>query len=75
MSLNELNENETAIITKIDCDEALKNRFYSFGVVKGAKVFLEQVTLAKKTMEIRINQTKIALRFSEAQKIEVSREC
>lgn len=50
----------------------LKNRFNSFGLVKGAKVYIEGHSLAKKTMEIRINKTHIALRSSEAEKIEVT---
>lgn len=73
MGLDELKINDLAVITKIDCDKVLKNRFYSFGVVKGATLHVEQITLAKNTMEISINKSKIALRISEAQKIKVER--
>lgn len=71
VKLSELNVGQSANIIKISCDDALRNRFYSFGVVKGARVFIDQITLAKNTMEIKINQTKIALRYSEAEQIEV----
>ncbi len=72
MTLDQLNINEVAIITAINCDEILKNRFYSFGIIKGEKIEIAELTLAKSTIEIKINQSKIALRLSEASKIEIS---
>jgi ferrous iron transport protein A len=74
MTLNQLNINEKAIITAINCDEILKSRLYSFGISKGVEVQIVELTLAKSTIEIKINQSKIALRLSEASKIEVSNE-
>lgn len=71
MTLDKLNIGDTAIIKAVNCNPALKNRFYSFGIVKGSKVFVEEVTLTKSTIEIKINQTKIAIRLSEASAIEV----
>jgi ferrous iron transport protein A len=72
MTLNQLNINEKAIITAINCDEILKNRLYSFGINRGVEVQIVELTLAKSTIEIKINQSKIALRLSEASKIEVT---
>mgnify|MGYP000753509189 CR=1 FL=1 len=57
----------------INCDEILKNRLYSFGISKGIEVTLVEFTLTKSTIEIKVNQSKIALRLNEASKIEVSR--
>jgi len=74
MTLDELNKNDTAIIKSIMCDSTLKNRFYSLGIVKGAKIKVEEVTLTKSTIEIKIDRSKFALRFSEANKIEVEYE-
>lgn len=71
MTLNQLKINEKAVITAINCDEILKNRLYSFGISKGVEVQIVELTLTKSTMEIKINQSKIALRLSEASKIEV----
>jgi ferrous iron transport protein A len=73
MTLDKLNIGDTAIIKAIHCDSMLKNRFYSFGMVKGAKVHIEEVTLTKATIEIKINSTKIAIRLSEAAKIEIEK--
>ena len=73
MTLDELNIGEKAIIKKFNCDNVLKNRFYSFGMIKNSTIHVEEVTLTKSTMEIKINNTKIAVRFSEASKIEVEK--
>ncbi len=71
MSLDELNVGDKALVKFINCDSALKNRLYSFGVVKGSTVDVEEVTLAKNTMKVKINQTQIALRMCEAAAIGV----
>lgn len=71
MTLNELNKGESAVIQNINADQQLKVRLNSFGITKGAKVTLEEFTLAKNTLEISINKTKVALRISEAKNIEV----
>lgn len=74
MTLDKLNIKDVAIIKSINCDNVLKNRFYSFGIVKGARIKVEEITLTKSTIEVRIDQTKIALRLSEASSIEVEYE-
>jgi ferrous iron transport protein A len=72
MTLNELKIKQTAQIVAINCDSILKNRLHSFGIMKGAFVTIEELTLTKSTIEIKINHSKIALRLSEASKIEVA---
>ena len=71
MTLDKLNIGDKAVVKAINCNNALKNRFYSFGIIKGAIINIEEVTLTKSTIKIRINQTKIALRLNEAASIEV----
>ena len=71
MTLDQLKIKQKATISSINCDEVLKNRLYSFGIVKGATITVEETTLTKSTIEIKINQSKIALRLQEASKIEV----
>jgi len=73
MTLNSLPEGTSATITAVNADKELRNRFNSFGVVKGATVYVERYTLAKQTMEIRINKTRMALRLSEAGKVQISK--
>ena len=71
MKLSDLKLNQKAIIKKIDCSEELKQRFYSFGIIKGATIFVEAISIAKNTMEINIEDTSIGIRVEEANTIEV----
>ena len=71
MTLDKLSKGESAIITAIYANRELKNRFNSFGLVKGARISVEELSLGKKTIRVRINKTRIALRSAEAEKIEV----
>jgi ferrous iron transport protein A len=71
MKLSELQPNQNAIITKIDANEELMQRFYSFGIIKGEVIFVETMSLKKQTMEINVEDTMIALRVDEANTIEV----
>jgi len=73
MKLSNLDKNATAVINKIECSDDLKKRFYSFGIIKGAEVFVENSSLTKNTIEINIENTSIALRFDEANTIEVQK--
>lgn len=72
MTLNLLGKGGSATIVAINATKELRARFISFGIVKEATVHAEQHTLARQTMEIRINNTRMALRHSEAMKVEIS---
>ena len=71
MKLSEIPLNKNAKIIKVECSDDLKQRFYSFGIIKGATVFVETVSLAKNTMEINVEDTSIGIRVEEAKTIEV----
>ena len=71
MKLNEILKGQLVVVTAVNAGRELKNRFSSFGLVKGAVIYIEGHSLARKTMDIRINKTHIALRSSEAETIEV----
>ena len=76
MNLSELQKGECGKITKITSDSVLKSRFNSFGITKGAIVYVIEQTLSKNTIEIKLHSTKIALRINEAKTIEVEKtEC
>ncbi|MCK5917271.1 MAG: ferrous iron transport protein A [Cocleimonas sp.] len=72
MTLDTLKKGQSATISFVNAEKELKNRFNSFGVVKGATVYALQHTLRKQTIEVRINKTRMALRYSEAEKVEIS---
>lgn len=71
MLLASLEKGGSATVTAIDAPRELKHRFSAFGLVKGATVTVEQRTLAKQTIEVRINHTRLAIRLCEAQKVSV----
>jgi len=71
MRLSDLPKNRDAIIKKVDCSDELKQRFYSFGIIKGATICVEEVSLAKNTMEITVEDTSIGIRVEEARKIQI----
>ncbi|MCK5877523.1 MAG: ferrous iron transport protein A [Candidatus Marithrix sp.] len=72
MTLNQLSIGDSAVITKINADKELKSRLNSFGLIKGNLVLVNELSLAKKTYGCVINGHKVALRYSEAAKIEVN---
>ena len=45
----------------------------SFGVIRGAEITVSEYAPARKTIKLTVNATMIALRFEEAQHIEVAR--
>lgn len=71
MKLTDLKKGDLANIISINANKILKNRFSSFGINKGAKLSLEEYSFSKKTLEIKINKSRIALRVNEAHTIEV----
>ena len=71
MLLSDLPKNTEAIIKKVSCNDDLKQRFYSFGIIKGATVFIEEISLARNTIEINVEDTSIGIRVEEAKTIEV----
>jgi ferrous iron transport protein A len=73
MRLHELKKHEKGIIQKIEANKALKSRFTSFGITKGETIEVKELTLAKETIEVQVNRTKIALRVSEAKNIEIEK--
>ena len=76
MRLSELQKGECGKIISISSDSVLKARFSSFGITRGSIAYVIEQTLSKNTIEIRIQNTKIALRLSEAKTIEIEKsEC
>lgn len=73
MLLNKLRKGDQAEIIKIHADKALRDRFSSFGLMRGEELIVKACSLAKQTMEIKVGATSIALRADEAGKIEVNK--
>ena len=73
MQLNQLNKGDHATILKINADKILKDRFASFGIMRGEEISVKGCSIGKQTMEIEAGATLIALRADEAMKIEVEK--
>jgi ferrous iron transport protein A len=73
MNLIELTKGEKGEIIKINADKALRDRFSSFGLMRGEELLVKGCSLARQTMEIEVGSTLIALRADEADKIEVEK--
>lgn len=73
MLLNKLHKGERGEILKVHADKALRDRFGSFGIMRGEEILVKACSLARQTMEIEVGATAIALRADEAEKIEVKK--
>jgi ferrous iron transport protein A len=73
MLLNKLHKGDRAVIVKVHAEKALRDRFASFGIMRGEEITVKACSLAKQTMEIEIGATAVALRAEEAERIEVKK--
>ena len=71
MLLSESKKGSTAKIVGISATRSIKDRFYSFGIMKGEDVLLKECSLGRQTIEVQIGATLIALRIDEAEQIEI----
>ena len=71
MTLDQVKIGQKFLIKDITANEELKKRFYSFGIIKGANVKLEAMSLKKNILEINVEDTLIALRIDEAKTIKI----
>lgn len=74
-TLDRLSVNESAVIASIEASPDLKERFFSFGVRRGATLKVKAFSLAGSTIEIEVGGTMIALRNEEAKSIKVNLVC
>jgi len=64
-------KNEKVEVVKLHAPGELKQRFISFGILKGASVKILEYAPSKATIEVRVGKMNIALRSVEAKMIEV----
>jgi len=61
-----------ATVVKINATGPLKQRLISFGLMRGADVWMLECALSKSTYEIKVGNVSLALRKEEAELIEVT---
>lgn len=73
MTLKELKIGDTAYVTAVGGEGALRQHFLDMGVIPGAEVTLIQYAPMGDPMELRIHGYELTLRLADAEQIEVER--
>ncbi len=73
MNIRDLSIGERAIIKSIDTDSSLKSRLQSLGIHRGVTLEVREFAIAKKNVEIAIDDNLIGLRSYEMESIIVER--
>ncbi len=71
MTLNEMKIGQSATITTVDGDGALRCRLLDMGLIPHTKVKLQKVAPLGDPIEILVRGYELTLRIEDAQKIEV----
>lgn len=74
MTLFDLKKGDTARVTEIHTDGSapeLKARLFSFGVRANTTLTIQEISLTRKTVKIKVGNSMLALRSSEAKSIRV----
>lgn len=73
MTLDKLPIGDSAVITKVGGEGALRFRFLDMGIIPKTKVSIRKVAPLGDPIEIRIRGYELTIRVSDAEKIEVAR--
>ena len=71
MTLNQLKVGNSAVITTVGGDGALRCRLLDMGLIPHTKIRVNKIAPMGDPMELRIHGYELTLRVEEAQKIEV----
>ena len=72
LTLADIKQNKTYLINKLNTsDNILKERFIALGICDGTSVRLLEHSIDRATIAIMANNTRIALRMSEAREVGV----
>ena len=71
MTLKEIKKGETAVITTVGGQGALRQHFLDMGVIPGAEVTLIKYAPMGDPMELRIHGYELTLRLADAEKIDI----
>lgn len=73
ITLLDMQINEEAKVCRIDAHEELKQRLFSFGLRKGSHLKIKAMSIGKRTIEVEVGSTRMALRDCEAERIFVEK--
>lgn len=72
MMLSQMSENQSGIIVDIDFSDSSRRRLFDMGFISGQRVRCVNIGLMKTPIAYQIRGSKIALRKSDAKRIEVT---
>ena len=72
MTLNELSIGQSAVITRVGGEGALRQHFLDMGMLPGTTVTLEKYAPMGDPMELRVQSYQLTLRMADAAKIDIS---
>ncbi len=71
MTLNELKVGESAVISQVGGEGALRCRLLDMGLIPHTKIVLQKVAPMGDPIEIRVRGYELTLRVEDAKKIEI----
>ena len=71
MTIRDMNPGDSAVITAVGGEGALRQHFLDMGVIPGAQVTLVKLAPLGDPMELRIHGYELTLRLADAQKIDI----
>lgn len=74
MTLNELKIGESAVITAVGGEGALRCHLLDMGIIPKTKVMVRKVAPMGDPIEIHLRGYELTLRLDDAQKIEIAKE-
>ncbi|TLD85167.1 hypothetical protein LS70_001045 [Helicobacter sp. MIT 11-5569] len=69
MTINSLKDGEYGVIARIDANEKMRERLFSFGLVKSSHIKRVKSSLGGSTILVEIDRSCVALRAEEAESI------
>ena len=72
MTLRELELGQSAVITAVGGEGALRQHFLDMGVIPGAEITLMKYAPMGDPMELRLHGYELTLRLADAEKIQIS---
>lgn len=73
MTLRELKIGESAVVTQLGGEGALRQHFLDMGMIPGAQVTVQKMAPMGDPMELKIHGYELTLRLADAEKIEIEK--
>ncbi|MBX7489983.1 FeoA family protein [Helicobacter turcicus] len=69
MTINSLKDGDCGVIVRVNADDKMRERLFSFGIVKSGQIKRIKSSLGGSTILVEIDRNCVALRAEEAESI------